>query len=203
MDNFTQPINYGNTTCPEANSKRDYFPPVLDVCCGTKMMWFDKKDKRTLFHDIRNCEYEMLPYKAYPKGTTIKVCPDVVGDLCNLAFPDNTFSLVVFDPPHIRNMGKGKRVNSVFAKQYGLLFDNWRSLLAMGFSECFRVLRPGGVLIFKWSEVEISLKEVLDLTEEKPLFGNRTGKKAKTHWVTFLKPIPQPVRTEAMQMVIK
>jgi hypothetical protein len=32
------------------------------------------------------------------------------------------------------------------------------------------------------------LREVLALTPEKPLYGHRSGKKAQTHWVAFLKP---------------
>ncbi len=51
----------------------------------------------------------------------------------------------------------------------------------------FRVLRPDGVLIFKWCEVEIPLESVLALTPERPLFGHRSGVKAATHWVAFVK----------------
>jgi hypothetical protein len=29
---------------------------------------------------------------------------------------------------------------------------------------------------------------VLALTPEKPLYGHRSGKKAQTHWIAFLKP---------------
>lgn len=36
---------------------------VLDVCCGAKGMWFDKKDSRTLYLDKRNEYYE----NTYPK----------------------------------------------------------------------------------------------------------------------------------------
>jgi SAM-dependent methyltransferase len=62
-------------------------------------------------------------------------------------------------------------------------------MLRGGFSECFRVLKPGGTLIFKWAETEIPLAEVLALTEHQPLYGHRSGKAAKTHWVAFIKPI--------------
>ena len=57
-----------------------------------------------------------------------------------------------------------------------------------GFSECFRVLKPNGTLIFKWDEYEIPIKEILKLTDQKPLFGHISGKRAQTHWVTFIKP---------------
>jgi SAM-dependent methyltransferase len=49
--------------------------------------------------------------------------------------------------------------------------------LRLGFAECFRVLRPGGTLIFKWNETQVPLKEVLALTPHKPLFGHPNGRK--------------------------
>lgn len=33
-------------------------PPVLDACCGGRMFWFDQKDPRALFMDIREGEYK-------------------------------------------------------------------------------------------------------------------------------------------------
>lgn len=57
-----------------------------------------------------------------------------------------------------------------------------------GFAECFRVLRPDGTLIFKWNEHEIPVSQILALTPHKPLFGQRCGKTAKTHWIVFMKP---------------
>lgn len=29
------------------------YPPVLDACCGSRMFWFDKADRRALFIDKR------------------------------------------------------------------------------------------------------------------------------------------------------
>ena len=63
----------------------------------------------------------------------------------------------------------------------------WREELRRGFAECFRVLRPDGVLIFKWCEDEIPVSQILALTTERPLFGHRSGKQQKTHWIAFLK----------------
>ena len=148
------------------------------------MMWFDKSDPRALFHDKRNERCEIPPNKAYPNGTTVVVEPDVVGDFTSLEFPDNTFRLVVFDPPHVRNLDP----SSDIAKKYGYLVESWRSELRAGFSECFRVLQPGGILIFKWGDVDISLSSVLDLVDEKPLFGHTSGYRAGSHWITFMKP---------------
>ena len=55
---------------------------------------------------------------------------------------------------------------------------------AKGFAECFRVLKPDGILVFKWNECQVKLKDVLRLTEEQPLIGDRRG---KTHWMNFYK----------------
>jgi hypothetical protein len=49
------------------------------------------------------------------------------------------------------------------------------------------VLRSDGVLVFKWNEHDIPVSAVLALTDEKPLFGNRCGRSAKSHWLVFMK----------------
>jgi len=74
------------------------------------------------------------------------------------------------------------------AKKYGTLEGDWREMLRKGFAECFRILRPLGTLIFKWNEDEVSVKEILALTPEKPLVFNRFGKHLKSHWIVFMKP---------------
>lgn len=153
---------------------------ILDVCCGGRMFWFNKKHPNALYLDNRT----MLP-KKMSNGATLEVAPDMVMDFRKLDFPDYKFSLVVFDPPHIFKRG-GK--NSWMKDKYGELDkDTWREDLRKGFAECFRVLKPEGVLIFKWSECDIPLKEILKLTPGKPLFGHRSGKRQKTHWICFMK----------------
>lgn len=52
------------------------------------------------------------------------------------------------------------------------------------FEECMRVLHPYGVLIFKWSEDQISTVDVLKLFPVQPLFGNRRG---RAIWLAFMK----------------
>lgn len=56
-----------------------------------------------------------------------------------------------------------------------------------GFRECMRVLKPDGVLIFKWSEYDIPAAEVWKALGEKPLFGHHSGKNSKTFWGCFMK----------------
>lgn len=136
-------------------------------------VFVDKRNERHLAKDssVKNGEREIV------------IRPDVVADFTNLPFPDDQFYHVVFDPPHIQRNGD----SSWLLKKYGVLRGDWKSMIQKGFSECFRVLRPGGTLVFKWSEVEIPLREILKLTPERPLYGHRTGRQAKTHWVSFLK----------------
>jgi SAM-dependent methyltransferase len=157
---------------------------VLDACCGGKMMWFDKDDNRAVFADCRN---EVMGIDHFPsqQGRSPKsVQPDLIHDFRDMDFPDESFHHVVFDPPHVR----GISMKSVTGFSYGSLDkETWKTDLAAGFKECFRVLKPYGTLIFKWNEVDIPLKDVLALTPEKPLYGHRSGKKANTHWVCFIK----------------
>ena len=67
------------------------------------------------------------------------------------------------------------------------LHKGWPQLLHDGFWECMRVLKPYGTLVFKWSEVDIPLREVLSAIGASPLFGHRSGKNMNTHWVCFMK----------------
>ena len=68
-----------------------------------------------------------------------------------------------------------------------MLFRSWQTDIAQGFSECFRVLKTNGTLIFKWNEVSIPLKEILCLADQKPVLGHPSGKRMGTHWVLFIK----------------
>lgn len=168
---------------------------ILDACCGGKMFYFDKQDERVLFQDIRDIETTLCD------GRHFEVKPDVQADFTNMPYPNETFRMVVFDPPHLlRNVGKSKfadiygslnpksRPTGYQHIKYGSLQNqNWRALLKRGFAECFRVLKHGGFLIFKWNETDIKVTEVLKLTPEKPIFGHISGKRANTHWICFMK----------------
>ncbi len=157
---------------------------VLDVCCGSKMFWFNDSDPRAVFVDKRRESHSLKDKSSVGGSRPLVIDPDIQADFTALPFGDNRFALVVFDPPHLSRSGK----NGWLAKKYGKLEGDWRKELALGFSECFRVLRPEGTLIFKWNEHEIPVSQILALTPEKPLFGNRCGKHAKSHWIIFIKP---------------
>ena len=157
---------------------------ILDATCGSRMMWFDKKNPNVLYADIRQFEYEIdrgTPEK--PRIQKKSISPDVVMDFRDMPFEDNCFKLVVFDPPHLNKLGQ----TSYTAKNYGVLLPTWETDIKAGFDECMRVLEPGGTLIFKWNESQISTNKVIEIIKAKPLFGHTTGRQAKTIWMTFMK----------------
>lgn len=84
---------------------------ILDACCGSRMCWFDKNNPDTVFMDCRSEEYTLCD------GRRLEIRPDVVGDFRKMSFPDNSFYLVLFDPPHLNNLGE----SSWLAKKYGRL----------------------------------------------------------------------------------
>ena len=150
---------------------------ILDPCCGSRMFWFDKRDKRAVFTDKRSEQHALCD------GRELIIEPDMVMDFTDLQFDDEQFHMVVFDPPHLRKAGK----DSWMALKYGKLDETWPIMIRDGFAECFRVLKPNGTLIFKWNEDQIPVKDILALTDQKPVVGHRSGKRSNTHWICFLK----------------
>lgn len=153
---------------------------IIDVCCGSKMFWFDKENQDVLFIDKRS---ETLTAKDRDKIRVIDIKPDIIADFTDLPFEDSSFYMVVFDPPHLKTLGE----TSWLAKKYGKLPNNWKEVITKGFDECMRVLKPNGTLIFKWNESEIKVSDVLSLINYKPLFGHTTGRQSKTMWMAFMK----------------
>ena len=101
---------------------------IIDVCCGSRMFWFDKENPDVLFSDIREEEHTLCD------GRLLQVKPDIVADFRNLPFDNGKFKLVVFDPPHLNKLGN----SSWMAKKYGVLGLDWRNDIREGFKECFR-----------------------------------------------------------------
>ena len=98
-----------------------------------------------------------------------------------MPFDNETFKIVVFDPPHLINAGS----SSWLALKYGKLpKDSWKEYLKAGFDECMRVLENDGILVFKWSDEQLLFSEVLKCFGTKPLLGDKRG---KTRWVIFMK----------------
>lgn len=159
---------------------------ILDPCCGSRMMHFDRTNPDVVFGDRRS-ETILVTDRSHGKQDGMRkliIAPDVLLDFRALPFADDSFYLIAFDPPHLERAGP----KSWLAAKYGKLSEDWRADLRAGFAECFRVLHPNGTLVFKWNETQVKLSEVLALTPHKPTFGNTSGKKAGTHWLVFMKP---------------
>ena len=149
------------------------------------MMWFDRQNPLVEFGDIRAETLTVTDRSHKKDGTrTLQIAPDTRVDFRSMPYADGTFRLIAFDPPHLVRAGP----KSWLAAKYGKLGNDWRDDLRRGFAECFRVLASEGVLIFKWNETQVPLREVLSLTQVKPLFGHTSGRKGQTHWITFMKP---------------
>lgn len=149
---------------------------ILDMCCGGKMFWWDKDNPIITFMDKREFDGRTCDNRI------LKVAPDVVADFTDTPFPDDTFDLVVFDPPHLVRAGK----NWYLAQKYWVLpKGNWREELKKGFDEGIRVLKPDGTLIFKWNEYQIKVSEIVKLFDGNILFWNRTSK--NTFWIVYKK----------------
>ncbi|WP_163460126.1 hypothetical protein, partial [Escherichia coli] len=72
---------------------------ILDMCCGSRMFWFDKSDERAIFSDIRKEGYTLR------NGRRLIISPDIIADFRALSFADASFSMVVLDPPHLESVG--------------------------------------------------------------------------------------------------
>lgn len=150
---------------------------ILDACCGSRMFWFDKSNPNVLFADLRSENHVLCD------GRKLNIEPDLQMDFRNMPFADNTFKMVVFDPPHLNKLGK----ESWMAKKYGVLLPTWELDIKAGFDECMRVLEPFGTLIFKWNENQITVNQILKAIGIEPLFGHKSGKLSNTHWMSFMK----------------
>lgn len=150
---------------------------IIDVACGSKMFWFDKNNSDVVFCDKRKEKYILCD------GRSLEVSPDVQCDFTDLPFADESFYVAAFDPPHLNKSGE----NSWLCKKYGKLDATWPLMIKSGFYECMRVLKPNGILIFKWNEVQIKTSEIIAVVGKQPLFGHKSGKQQNTHWLCFIK----------------
>jgi len=155
---------------------------ILDATCGNRSMWFNKQHPAAVYCDKR-IEHALNISGSKRAERKMDVVPDIQCDFTALPFDDNSFQLVVFDPPHLT----GAKETAWLVKKYGKLDENWPQMLRDGFRECMRVLKPDGVLIFKWSEYDIDADKVWRAIGEKPLFGHHSGRKSRTFWGCFMK----------------
>lgn len=157
-------------------------PQILDACCGGRMWWWDKAHPLAVYMDNR-----VAPPGSRGDRPNWEIKPDVIGDFRAMPFADETFRLVVFDPPHIVR----EKPSGNVATQYGALQgDTEQEDLRAGFSECWRVLTNGGTLVLKWAG---GLERVERHFPAPPIVGTRPGSRSVgalgTRWFIFYKPL--------------
>lgn len=72
---------------------------ILDACCGSRMFWFNKENTETIYMDNRTEDTRLCDSRR------LIVKPDIIADFRNMPFEDESFYLVVFDPPHLMRVG--------------------------------------------------------------------------------------------------
>lgn len=169
----------GPSNPPLGYSQSGDLAEILDACCGGRMWWWDKDHPLAVYMDNREA----------PRGTRAdrpnwNVEPDILGDFRAMPFTDGAFRLVVFDPPHIvRDALLGN-----VSRQYGALPKaTEQDDLRRGFAECWRVLAPGGTLVFKWAGDVARVQPYFPAT---PIVGTRSaprGNALGTRWFVFYK----------------
>lgn len=162
---------------------------ILDATSGGRSIWLPehKDNENTLFIDCRERE----PGFTGQEGRTFSVEPDEVQDFRDLPHEDESFNLVVFDPPHVIREDGMEQLSGYVLKSYGALHaETWQSDLSQGFDELWRVLKPGGTMVFKFADNDVDFSDVLDLAPRDPLFGTTTKKtsKCENRWFVFYKP---------------
>lgn len=139
---------------------------ILDATAGRRAIWWDKEHPTATFIDAR----------ADGRDSTLK------RDFRKTGFPSGYFDLVIFDPPH---MTCGPR--SAMAKRYGhYLTSEIRDMVRDGFAEFHRILRPDGLVAFKWATHDTSLARILEpVVGFEPLVGVPTAQRTKHSSVTY------------------
>jgi len=176
---------------------------VLDATAGNRCMWDKKENNYIVFIDIE---------------PELSIKPDFIMDCTNTGFPDNSFNIIFFDPPHsygrTKNTGVHQTPNYEVQKQkgwhigayYGFdKFPTKRALIAFihkAQKEFYRIIKPGGVLWFKWSEIHSTLDAMLclfdkwDLVMKFEVAYQRRVKGNTTWWVMMMPIEKQTKRTD-------
>lgn len=145
---------------------------VLDCSAGLRGMWLDKHFPSAVYVDIRS-----------------EVSPDLVASSTCLPFHNETFDLILFDPPH-HNVG----ASGEWSLDYGVFTTaEILNLCRRTFPELRRVVKPAGVVLFKWNDHSIGLSRVMPDPETGlvPLVAQRVAYHTKhasvTTWVTLVR----------------
>lgn len=83
------------------------------------MFWFDRENPNVIFADNREIKTTLCD------GRSLLIKPDIKMDFRDMPYKNNSFKVVVFDPPHLIYAGTG----SWLGKKYGILPKDWKTYL--------------------------------------------------------------------------
>jgi len=126
---------------------------VADVTYGRGVFW-------------RNVDLRTIDFHPSDKLT----CKSTPYDFCHLPYEDQSFDIVVFDPPYVHNPG-AMMVDARYRNAEttrGMYHDDIIELYRLGMTEARRILKVGGLLwvkckdevessVQRWSHIEIAL----------------------------------------------
>ena len=153
---------------------------ILDVTAGNRHMWPNKNPPYTIFLD---------------RELNLKVAPDIFASWQNLPFRDDSFSCIIFDPPH----GEGPYKNSIHHDPQEVkrgswwgYYDRlrWRADFVAAGREFYRVAKR---LCLKWNDARHSVWKLIPLFRPwkvvyKKERRTRSGiGEHPTWWVTFIR----------------
>lgn len=156
----------------------------------------------------------------WPRHATIRmdyrpeVKPDVVGDIRKTNFEDNTFDKIYCDPPHMirkdpwvigsheqkMKMMRRRMIGRTSPDQFTRYSffktrDEWIDFLEKINNEMFRILKPGGLAIFKLTfsakdsryikRKDMNLMTNFKLIDEKKVKSKIKGSKNFVHYITL------------------
>ena len=85
---------------------------------------------------------------------------DVVGDCTHMPFADQTYDIIVFDPPHLPVAAASAHSSRIWERQYGITAtgvgregDNVSGMFLPFLLEAKRVLKQGGVILAKIADL--------------------------------------------------
>ncbi len=168
-------------------------PEILDATCGGRSIWHPENKDRddTLYIDKRKEDAGFLGREEFGyKPRNYNIDPDEQQDYRDLPYDDESFNLIVFDPPHAVRPDGMNKLTGVTTRKWGCLHaETWQEDLQSGFNELWRVLKAGGTLVFKFNNESADFKEVLKQAPTDPLFGTSTKDgTVETRWFVFYKP---------------
>jgi hypothetical protein len=79
----------------------------------------------------------------------------IEADSTNIPLPNDSVSSVVFDPPFLTYINKGREHNSIMGKRFGgyWTYDELRDHYTKTINECSRILKKKGILVFKCQDI--------------------------------------------------